>query len=87
MAHANEHRDEEHPTMTATIEPVRLRDEQVMPVSHMLARADAAGVPCYLETAKERNVAFYRAHGFDVLVEDTIPNAFRYWTMRRPPRG
>lgn len=56
-------------------------------IAPVLARADAAGMPCYLETAKERNVSFYQAHGFDVLVEDTMPNAFRYWTMRRLPRG
>jgi hypothetical protein len=73
--------------MPATIEAVCLRDEQIMPASSMQSRADAAGLPCYLETAKERNVAFYRAHGFDVLVEDTLPDAFRYWTMRRLPRG
>jgi len=56
-------------------------------IAPVLARANAAGVLCYLETAKERNVAFYRAYGFEVLVDDTMPNAFRYWTMRRLPRG
>jgi GNAT superfamily N-acetyltransferase len=56
-------------------------------IAPVLARADAAGIPCYLETEKERNVAFYRAYGFDMLVEDTMPNAFRYWTTRRSPRG
>ncbi len=53
----------------------------------MLARADAEGLPCYLETAKNRNVRFYQKHGFRVLVEDTMSeNGFRFWTMRRDPR-
>lgn len=56
-------------------------------IQPVLARADAEGHPCYLETAKARNVAFYQKHGFEVLVEDEMPGAgFRYWTMRRPPR-
>jgi len=32
-----------------------------------LDRLDAAGTPAFLETATERNVGFYRCHGFDVL--------------------
>jgi len=54
-----------------------------------LAEADAAGLPCYLETSKERNVPFYKRHGFEVIVEGTIEgeNGFRYWTMRRPARA
>jgi ribosomal protein S18 acetylase RimI-like enzyme len=55
-------------------------------IAPVLARADAEGLPCYLETAKEINVAFYRKHGFDVIVDDVIPNGGpRYWTMVRQP--
>ena len=32
-----------------------------------LARADATGKPAYLETYRERNLAFYVHHGFDVV--------------------
>ena len=32
-----------------------------------LDRLDASGTPAFLETATERNVAFYRRHGFDVI--------------------
>lgn len=57
-------------------------------IAPVLARADAEGLPCYLETAKVRNVAFYQKHGFEVIVEDDIPNGgFHYWTMRRPARS
>ncbi|MHB8576040.1 MAG: GNAT family N-acetyltransferase [Dehalococcoidia bacterium] len=52
----------------------------------VLDRADAAGLPCYLETLKPRNVTFYRKHGFEVVVEDLLAGGPRYWTMRREPR-
>jgi ribosomal protein S18 acetylase RimI-like enzyme len=54
----------------------------------MLARADAEGLPCYLETMKEINVAFYEKHGFQVVVEDDLPNGGpHFWTMKRPAKG
>jgi ribosomal protein S18 acetylase RimI-like enzyme len=53
----------------------------------ILERADLAGLPCYLETEKEINLAFYRRHGFEVIVEDNIPdNGPRFWTMLRTCR-
>ena len=53
-----------------------------------LARADAEGCPCYLETSEERNLAFYERHGFEVvervaLGEGGPPG----WAMRRPTSG
>lgn len=51
-----------------------------------LSRADEDGLPCYLETAKERNLAFYRRHGFDVAEEQTIDGGGpTVWSMIRPP--
>ncbi len=53
-------------------------------IAPVLARADASAVPCYLETTKERNVAFYRKHGFDVVVEGDMPKGGpHFWTMKR----
>lgn len=53
----------------------------------VLKRADADHLPCYLETAKERNVPFYRKHGFDVVHEGMMPlDGPRFWTMRRGAR-
>jgi len=53
----------------------------------VLARADAAHQPCYLETNKDINVTLYRKHGFEVVVEDDIPGGGpHYWTMKRPAR-
>jgi ribosomal protein S18 acetylase RimI-like enzyme len=52
-----------------------------------LARADVAGLPCYLETAKERNLAFYRRHGFEVAEQHVAGTGGpAVWMMIRPPR-
>src|SRR3989304_4413982 len=49
--------------------------------------AAAAGLPCYLETMKARNVPFYQKHGFQVVVDEVIPGGgLRLWTMKRQPR-
>lgn len=54
----------------------------------VLARADAEGLFCYLETEKERNLPFYRRHGFEVVVGDDLPNGGpHFWTMKREPQG
>lgn len=56
-------------------------------IEPVLRRADAASLPCYLETMKPRNVTFYRKHGFEVVVEDDLAGGgLHYWTMRRDPR-
>jgi GNAT superfamily N-acetyltransferase len=52
----------------------------------MLRRVDAEGLPCYLETAKERNLPFYRRHGFEVVHDGCLPGGPRFWGMRREPR-
>lgn len=52
----------------------------------MLAPLDAQGVTAYLEASKERNVALYRRHGFEVTGEFELPGV-RFWTMTRRPRG
>jgi ribosomal protein S18 acetylase RimI-like enzyme len=53
----------------------------------VLARADAEGLFCYLETEKEENVRFYLRHGFEVAAEDNLPSGGpHFWTMRRRPQ-
>lgn len=52
----------------------------------VLQRADADRLPCYLETMKVRNLAFYRKHGFEVVIEDDLPGGgCHFWTMLRKP--
>lgn len=52
-----------------------------------LTRADAAGLPCYLETQRHDNLAYYARFGFEVSATfggtDGLP---RMWAMTRPPR-
>jgi predicted N-acetyltransferase YhbS len=51
-----------------------------------LERAAAAGLPAFLETAKEPNLGFYASLGFSVVDEGTVPDGGpRIWFMRRDP--
>ena len=51
-----------------------------------LDRADAAGQPCYLETAQPKNVPFYQHLGFRQVVEVREPvSGLQLWTFRRDP--
>jgi ribosomal protein S18 acetylase RimI-like enzyme len=53
----------------------------------VLDHCDAEGLPCYLESSKERNVPFYRRHGFEVVEEVPLPgNGPSLWTMWREPQ-
>jgi GNAT superfamily N-acetyltransferase len=55
-------------------------------IQPILARADRENLPCYLETAKERNLPFYRKYGFEVAVEADFPHGGpHFWTMLRQP--
>ncbi|MDW3216596.1 MAG: GNAT family N-acetyltransferase [Ilumatobacteraceae bacterium] len=52
--------------------------------------ADAEGLPCYLETETEVNVAYYRRHGFEVRTEWDVQTddseGPHMWGMLRPAR-
>jgi ribosomal protein S18 acetylase RimI-like enzyme len=49
-------------------------------------RCDAAGLPAYLETQTERNIALYRRHGFEVTSENhPRADAPPLWSMWREP--
>jgi GNAT superfamily N-acetyltransferase len=48
------------------------------------AKADAAGIPCYLETATESNVAFYSKRGFEVTGQADVLGFTLYGMFRRP---
>jgi GNAT superfamily N-acetyltransferase len=51
-----------------------------------LAKADAAGMPAYLESSKETNIPIYQSFGFEVTGELNIPNGPTLWPMWRKAR-
>jgi len=49
-----------------------------------LERVAGSGLPTYLETATEKNIAFYRSLGFAVTGDWVVPNGGpRFWSMLR----
>jgi ribosomal protein S18 acetylase RimI-like enzyme len=55
-------------------------------IQPILKRADAIGMACYLETEMERNVRFYRKHGFEVVDGGKVPKlGAQVWAMVREP--
>ncbi len=50
-----------------------------------LKRCDSEGLPMYLETQKEANLAYYGRFGFVVREVVQVANSPRVWTMMRSP--
>jgi len=56
-------------------------------LGEVLTRADDAMAPAYVESANERNLAFYQRHGFEVVEEFTLlGKGPRIWGMWRNPQ-
>jgi ribosomal protein S18 acetylase RimI-like enzyme len=55
-------------------------------LAQVLTRIDADGMPVYLESSNERNLALYGRHGFEMTSEVTIPGGPRIWPMWREPQ-
>jgi ribosomal protein S18 acetylase RimI-like enzyme len=57
-------------------------------LSEVLGHVDREVMPAYLESSKERNIAFYSRHGFEVTGEIHTPGGGpTLWLMRREPRA
>lgn len=55
-------------------------------IAPVLERCDREGERIYLESSKERNIPFYRRHGFEVTEEVRVPRGPVVWAMWRDPR-
>jgi GNAT superfamily N-acetyltransferase len=51
----------------------------------VLARCDTEGLPAYLETQKEENIAYYARHRFDVVRKLELGPCPPVWTLLREP--
>lgn len=60
-----------------------LSGEVLRPV---LERADADGLPVYLDTHNPANPAFYARYGFGQAATDVV-DGLRFWGLLRPPQG
>jgi hypothetical protein len=50
----------------------------------MFSRIDKEGLPCFLETQAEKNVALYEHLGFRVVEEGIVPGSgVKSWAMLR----
>jgi GNAT superfamily N-acetyltransferase len=52
----------------------------------VLDRCDIEGIPAYLETQKEENIAYYARHRFEVVQKIEITDCPPIWTLLRQPR-
>ncbi len=51
-----------------------------------LQKAQAQGLPCYCETSDEKNISFYRKHGFALMREArVVGTGLRFWCFVRGP--
>lgn len=54
---------------------------------HVLDKADAQGLPVYLENSNPANLRLYQRHGFTVQRELQVSDSPPLWAMVREPRG
>lgn len=55
-------------------------------IQPVLTQADVGNLPCYAESADERNLNFYQKHGFKVREQGRVPgNGPQVWILIRDP--
>ena len=73
--------------VSAPTRRARVRGLGSAAIAPVLTRCDAEGIPAYLESTKERNLAFYERHGFAVTGTIVVPpDGPTLWTMWREPQ-
>ncbi len=69
----------------ATVPSAQNRGLGAEAIRPVLERADAEGVPCYLESSNARNLAFYHRHGWVQTGRIDIPDGPTLFPMWRDP--
>jgi ribosomal protein S18 acetylase RimI-like enzyme len=84
---------EAHPTeahwylnVVATRPDARSRGLGAAVLAPIIARADADGAPCYLESTNPRNRSLYRRHGFEDMGDIHLDDGVSMRQMWRPPQ-
>ena len=54
-------------------------------IDHGHRRADALGIPCYLDTFTQENVRWYRRRGYEMAGEFTVGDGVPVYGLIRPP--
>ena len=55
-------------------------------IQPILAKADAEGLSCYLDSTNKRNLTFYQRHGFKIAANVKVPKGGpEIWAMVRQP--
>ena len=54
-------------------------------LQHTLAKADAQGLPAYLESSNPANIPFYQRNGFEVMAELRSGDSPTIFSMLRQP--
>jgi GNAT superfamily N-acetyltransferase len=55
-------------------------------IQPILSRADSERLLCYLETFNEKNLPFYKRHGFRIAAAGNVPDGPDFWAMIRTPQ-
>lgn len=54
-------------------------------LTQVIRRAEADGVPCYLQAFSEQQVKYYEKRGFKILDKEELPIGVNLWNMLRTP--
>jgi hypothetical protein len=70
------------------VAPLEKESARARLIEPLLSRADLDGQPCYLETFNEKDLAFYKRHGFRIAGSGKIPKfGPDFWALIRKPQS
>ena len=74
--------------LALALEPTKPKENAGKLLEPVHSRADSDGLPCYVETFNESDLAFYKRHGFRIGGGGNIPRGGPdFWAMIRAPQA